>query len=114
MCLIRGLGGLCPCTRCLIPKEQLSQYIIGDLRTAQHAVDVLAKAEAAETKVEKDEIVKEVNKLAESAVATDAIFESIRVRLLVVDGNNYQDENGQPIPKLTPTWVKYQQVHHHL
>ncbi|KIK69151.1 hypothetical protein GYMLUDRAFT_152168 [Collybiopsis luxurians FD-317 M1] len=49
----------CPCPRCLIPKEELATYAMGHLRTAQHAIDVLAKADTALTKAEKEETVKE-------------------------------------------------------
>lgn len=58
MCLTRGLGGLCPCTRCLIPKADLASYTIAELRTPQLAVEVLAWANAASTIAEKEEILK--------------------------------------------------------
>ena len=59
MCLIRGLGGLCPCPRCLIPKEDLAAPKIGELRTAEHTCAILNQVEEAPTKAEKEEIVKE-------------------------------------------------------
>lgn len=59
MCLIRGLGGLCPCTMCLVPKEDLDKHIESKLRTPQHTVDVLAQANAVSTKAEKNDILKQ-------------------------------------------------------
>ncbi|KAF5380684.1 hypothetical protein D9757_007079 [Collybiopsis confluens] len=58
MCLIRGFGGLCPCPRCLIPKDELGAGTMGVLRTAQHALEILSQAEAATTKAEKEEVIK--------------------------------------------------------
>ncbi|KAJ3977305.1 hypothetical protein EV361DRAFT_879617 [Lentinula raphanica] len=58
ICLIRGLGGLCPCPRCDISKDELATYTVGNLRTADEAVKILAEADSATTKADKEEIVK--------------------------------------------------------
>ncbi|KAJ3721171.1 hypothetical protein C8R42DRAFT_670007 [Lentinula raphanica] len=58
ICLIRGLGGLCPCPRCDISKDELATYSMGTIRTAEDAVKLLAEANAATTKADKEEIVK--------------------------------------------------------
>ncbi|KAJ3565133.1 hypothetical protein NP233_g7829 [Leucocoprinus birnbaumii] len=55
-----------------------------------------------------EEIAKGVRELADQAVKTDRTFETIQRGLATVDQNNYKDKNGKPIPKLQPTWVKYQ------
>ena len=59
ICLIRGQHGLCPCPRCLIPKEDLAEHKIGKLRTARDALAILKQVDEAPTKAIKEEIVKE-------------------------------------------------------
>jgi hypothetical protein len=67
-------------------------------------------AMAEKTTGSKDDIIAEVKKLAQRAVATDKSFEDIRRQLVKVDQNEYKDKTGQPIAKLAPTWTKYQKV----
>ncbi|KAF9226017.1 hypothetical protein BS17DRAFT_776475 [Gyrodon lividus] len=56
----------------------------------------------------KDDIIAEIKELVQRAINTDKTFENIRVQLGVVDQNDYKDKYGAAIPKLQPTWVKYQ------
>lgn len=45
MALIRGLRGLCPCPKCLVPKDQLSDLSqVYDLRTAKGTQYLLDEA----------------------------------------------------------------------
>ncbi|KIJ46143.1 hypothetical protein M422DRAFT_778507 [Sphaerobolus stellatus SS14] len=98
-----------------MPSEQPPPYdeIMEQLKELQENMtpemkDEAYKAMAEKAASSKDEIIKEVQMLAERAIATDRIFESIRRKLAIVDENNYEDKYGQPIPKLEPTWIKYQ------
>ncbi|KIJ46163.1 hypothetical protein M422DRAFT_250199 [Sphaerobolus stellatus SS14] len=98
-----------------MPSEQPPPYdeIMEQLKELQENMtpemkDEAYKAMAEKAASSKDEIIKEVQMLAERAIATDRVFESIRRKLAIVDENNYEDKYGQPIPKLEPTWIKYQ------
>ena len=45
MALIRGLRGLCPCPKCLVPKDQLSDLTQEHiLRTGQGVQDLFSEA----------------------------------------------------------------------
>jgi hypothetical protein len=58
MALIRGLKGLCPCPKCLVPKDQLSDLTkTHDLRTVEGVRDLFIEA-AALGAVDKDNLLK--------------------------------------------------------
>ncbi|THU83800.1 hypothetical protein K435DRAFT_822896 [Dendrothele bispora CBS 962.96] len=62
MCLIRGLMGLCPCPKCLIPKENLSDLSRVDQPcSASHTVEVHNQIGVMRTKAEKEEILRKYN-----------------------------------------------------
>jgi hypothetical protein len=59
MALIRGLRGLCPCPKCLVPKDQLSDLTQHHLlRTGQGVKDLFVEA-ANLGAVDKDNLLKE-------------------------------------------------------
>jgi hypothetical protein len=59
MALIRGLGGLFPCPRCLVPKEKLSKIDVPyELRTAESTRETFLAARNAPTKAQEEAIVK--------------------------------------------------------
>lgn len=58
-------------------------------------------------------LIDEVKALGNSAIEIDQAFERVRVDLGKVDQNNYKDKNGNPVPKMQPKWVRFQQVCHH-
>ncbi|KIK75991.1 hypothetical protein PAXRUDRAFT_171106 [Paxillus rubicundulus Ve08.2h10] len=68
----------------------------------------VSTAMAQKATASKDEIIEEIKRLALRAISTDKSFENIRMQLAVIDLNDYKDKYGTPIPKLQPTWVKYQ------
>ncbi|KAK7438754.1 hypothetical protein VKT23_017884 [Stygiomarasmius scandens] len=60
MALIRGFGGLCPCPKCLIPKDELADLSAkADLRTPQHTLEIMKKVESLKLQTEKEEVLKE-------------------------------------------------------
>lgn len=58
MALIRGLHGLCPCPKCFVPNDKLSEPTNAELRTAAHAHEQLQIANAKPSKTEKEKILK--------------------------------------------------------
>jgi len=59
MNLIRGLNGLFPCPRCLVPKDKLSDLSLRfPLRTAEHTAKVLEAAEGQKRQTEKEKVLK--------------------------------------------------------
>ncbi|KAF9024771.1 hypothetical protein BDP27DRAFT_1248625 [Rhodocollybia butyracea] len=60
MTLIRGLRGLCPCPKCLVRKDDLSDLTKqSPLRTAQGTVDILKKVNTLTRQSDKEEILKQ-------------------------------------------------------
>ena len=61
MCLICGLKGLCPCPKCLISKDSLSDLSLkADLHTPEHAVAILNQVGKLQNKTECENILKKV------------------------------------------------------
>ncbi|KAJ3858689.1 hypothetical protein EV359DRAFT_51930 [Lentinula novae-zelandiae] len=58
MALIRGLHGLCPCPKCFVPNDKLSEPTNAELRMAAHAHEQLQIANAKPSKTEKEKILK--------------------------------------------------------
>jgi hypothetical protein len=59
MTLIRGLNGLCPCPRCLVPRDQLYDLQVDyPLRTVQHTKDLHNQARDLVRKEDKNQLFK--------------------------------------------------------
>ncbi|THU80412.1 hypothetical protein K435DRAFT_695754, partial [Dendrothele bispora CBS 962.96] len=59
MALIRGFRGLCPCPKCLISSEKLSDLSLHhEPRTPAHTVQILNKAKLLHRKADQDELLK--------------------------------------------------------
>ncbi|KAJ3804271.1 hypothetical protein F5876DRAFT_83451 [Lentinula aff. lateritia] len=58
MALIRGLHGLCPCPKCFVPNDKLSEPTNAELRMAAHAHEQLQTANTKPSKTEKEKILK--------------------------------------------------------
>ena len=91
-------------------QAQLNQFLANGVpdtvkEKAQAAMaDELSKLETAQS------LLDEVRALGDSAIKIDQAFERVKIDLGAVDQNNYKDKSGNPIPKLQPTWIGYQQV----
>ncbi|THU90821.1 hypothetical protein K435DRAFT_675329, partial [Dendrothele bispora CBS 962.96] len=60
MALIRGLGGLCPCPKCFVSQEDLSDLSVQfQLRTPVHTLEIFQQVKKCTTQVEKENILKE-------------------------------------------------------
>lgn len=88
---------------------QLTQLQSKPLPPSVQAVAQQAMAEKMADPQTATDLLTEVQGLSDSVIKIDAAFERVKQDLGKVDDNNYLDKNGQPIPKLQPTWIGYQQ-----
>jgi hypothetical protein len=59
MALIRGLHGLCPCPRCLVAPEDLSDLtVVSEARTPEGTRQIFLDVEACRTQSDKESILK--------------------------------------------------------
>ncbi|THV00958.1 hypothetical protein K435DRAFT_818161 [Dendrothele bispora CBS 962.96] len=62
MALIRGLGGLCPCPKCLVPQDKLSDLSnTFELRSPENTHKVFQKVNLCSTQAEKEDLLKQVS-----------------------------------------------------
>jgi len=96
-----------------------AQQEIQQLKKDGISASKLNAAYAAMTKQANDpstseKIVKEVQDLFDRAMAMSQSFEHIKIELGNVDAKEYKDKDDQPLEKLQPTWIGFQNRFTHL
>lgn len=73
--------------------------------------DIMNKINAELTKPETSQnLLQAVKELGDAAIRVNQTFGKVSAGLDKVDQTNYKDNNGNPIPKLKPTWDEFHNV----